>query len=372
VDEPYYNVSGDMHFEQVQYGLAVRYEDNQRCIEAIIKDTCENSACLGLLLTGDNFHKKALLPRVQILFTGLRSRLKAAGKQLLAIDGNHDGSDASWLDTIDSSTNANGRVIKLGSKDAAFFSYQPRAKLYEKVKQVSATAQVLVLHGHLLEMMTWAKAQKEPEYDFSAVELRDAGLKHCTVLMGDIHTYSDFYDPVGDNWFIYAGSTEMTEISEGNIVSEKSGNRYDTTKKYLRFYPERAHGQNWTTVDLPNRPFLKRVITTDEDMGLAIQSVDTWVAEHPKGILALHYPFTARDAFKDYFLKWKQQLLELFDVPLSTIVSKPLQEMKDIDILMIAEQELTGKQVDILRIVLTDTQFEKALKQQLCVANGQG
>ena len=87
--------------------------------------------------------------------------------------------------------------------------------------------------------LTWARAQKEPDYDFSAQELRDLGLRHCTVLMGDIHTYSDFYDPVGDNWFIYAGSTEMTEVGEGNVLSERFGNKYDTVKKYIRFFPDR-------------------------------------------------------------------------------------------------------------------------------------
>ena len=102
-----------MHLERVQYGITARYQDNQKCIEAIVKDTCADPNCRGLILTGDSFHKKTLLPRFQLLFRDLHARIKDAGKDLWAIDGNHDGSDASWLDTIDPASNANGRILSI-------------------------------------------------------------------------------------------------------------------------------------------------------------------------------------------------------------------------------------------------------------------
>jgi hypothetical protein len=354
-----------MHFERVQYGIPARYEDNQRCIEAIVQATCSDPACGGLILTGDNFNKKSLLPKHQILFKEIYTRLQAAGKQLWAIDGNHDGSDASWLDTIAPEINANNRVIQLGNLKAAFFSFQDRVSLYERIKQVSNEVQVLVLPGKLLDILTWAKSQKEPDYDFGAQEIRETGLRHSTTFMGDIHTYSDFHDPVGDNWFIYAGSTEMTEISEGNIVSQRFGDHYDTVKKYIRFFPGRPHGENWEALDLPNRPFLKRVISTAEDIPHVITTLDRWVHDHPKGMLAVHYPYSLRDVLQPYLSSWKASLLSLSDVPLSSSMAKPLQEMKEIDILTIAEKELNPDQIEILKVVLTNPHFDEELKRTL-------
>lgn len=365
MEQIYFNVSGDLHLERVQYGIPARYQDNQKCIEAIVKNTCADPDCRGIILTGDSFHKKALLPRFQLLFRDMHARIKNGGKNLWAIDGNHDGSDASWLDTIDPAINANGRILSIGSKKGAFFAFQERTQLYGNVKKAAPQIQVLVLHGRLLELLTWARAQKEPDYDFSAQELRDLGLRHCTVLMGDIHTYSDFYDPVGDNWFIYAGSTEMTEVGEGNVLSERFGNKYDTVKKYIRFFPDRPHGENWEVVDLPNRPFMKRIITLAEDVDLAIQHLDRWVCEHPKGILALRYPFELRGVLQPHLARWKAALLALFDAPVSANVSKPLQDMREIDILSIAEKELNPGQIQILKVVLANEQFDKELKQAL-------
>ena len=142
----------------------------------------------------------------------------------------------SWLDTIAPGINANNRVLQLGNLKAAFFSFQDRASLYERIKQVSSEVQVLVLHGKLLDMLTWAKSQKEPDYDFGAQDIRESGLRHGTVLMGDIHTYSDFYDPVGDNWFIYAEFHENERNQRGKHRQPKVWDHYGTVKKYIRFF----------------------------------------------------------------------------------------------------------------------------------------
>jgi len=361
--EPFYIVAGDLHTERAQYGLSIRYEDNQRCIEAILHEACSTPECSGVILTGDTFHRKTLLPKHQIRLRNIAQRLHREGKKLLAIDGNHDGSDASWLDTVDPQINANGRILMLEDVSAAFLSFQPKEKLYEKIKQLPDDTKCLFLHGRLLELMAWAAHQQEPEYDFSAREMRELGLKDCTVFMGDLHTYSDFLDPVGNNWFVYSGSTEMTEISEGNVISDRFGGRYDTVKKYLRFYPGRQHGNNWETLDLPNRPFLKRVIGPEEDPGLAIQSVNQWVEAHPQGILALHYAEKLRTLLKPHLGLWRQRLLVFYEVPLSVGMVRPLQDMKETDILEIAQKELTERQLQILTIVLTQDPFDKPLSE---------
>ena len=363
-----YNITGDLHLERIQYGIAARYEDNQACIAHIINDTCTDPQCQGLILTGDNFNKKTLLPKYQMQFKAFVNQLQNQHRLLYAIDGNHDGSDASWLDTIDPSINAHQKLVQLGNKNALFVSFQDRKQLYETIKLVAANIQVLVLHGRLLEMLTWAKTQQEPDYDFSARELRDLGVQHCTVLMGDIHTYSDYYDPVGDNWFIYAGSTEMSEVSEGNIISQRFGNSYDTTKKFLKFYPYRPHGQNWELQNLPNRPFLKRVIGINEQITIVLNQLDEWVIKHPNGILSVHYPIEIRDIIQAYLAEWKTKLMLLTDVPISAKTSKPLQDMREIDILTIAEKELSSKQINILKHVLTQESFESQLKQYMTTA----
>ena len=366
--EPFYLVAGDLHTERAQYGLPIRYEDNQRCIEAILQEACAKPECLGVILTGDTFHRKTLLPKYQIQLQQMARRLHSAGKELFAIDGNHDGSDSSWLDTVSPEINANGRLLKPGGVTAAFLSFQPREKLYEKIKQLPDNTRCLFLHGQLLELMAWAAHQQEPEYDLSAQELRELGLKNCTVFLGDLHTYSDYHDPVGNNWFVYSGSTEMTEISEGNVISDRFGGRYDTVKKCLRFYPGREHGRNWETMDLPNRPFLKRVIGPEEAPDLAIQSINQWVESHAQGILALHYPESLRTVLKQHLTLWRQKLLVFFEVPLSRGMAKPLQDMKETDILEIAQKELTERQLQILAVVLTQDPFDKPLSSLVRVA----
>lgn len=359
--DQYYIVTGDFHLERAQYGLPIRHQDNQQCVGAILRDACVTPKCMGVILTGDTFHRKSLLPKYQIQLQNIAHRLRKAGKAFLAIDGNHDGSDASWLDTVNPEINADGRVMKLGEIAAAFFSFRPRERLYDKIKQLPENTRCLFLHGRLLELMAWAAHVPEPEYDFSSEELREVGLKNCTVFMGNLHTYSDFYDPVGDNWFVYSGSTEMTEISEGNIVSDRFGGRYDPVKKYLRFYPGREHGKNWETVDLPNRPYLRRVISLEEDAQLAVQSVDEWVEKHPRGILALHYPESLRTDLKPHLPRWREKLLVFSEVPLSRGMTKPLYEMKETDILGIARDELSERQLQLLAVVLTQEPFDQTL-----------
>jgi hypothetical protein len=288
-------------------------------------------------------------------------RLEAAGKHLWAIDGNHDLSDASWLDSVDPPINANGKVLKLGGRTAAFFSFQVRENLYACLKKLPAGIDCLFLHGQLLELMAWAGQAAEPDYDFSAAEIREMGFADCTVFMGNLHTYSDYHDPVANNWFIYSGSTEMTEISEGNVVSDRFGGRYDPVKKYLRFYPDREPGRNWDLADLPNRPFLKRVIGLKEDPVLALQSITEWVDTHPGGILALHYPEQLRPELKSRLSAWRDKLLIFSEVPLSQGTMKPLHELKDTDILHIARDQLTERQLQLLTVVLTQNPFEETL-----------
>ncbi|MCI0722332.1 MAG: metallophosphoesterase [Acidobacteria bacterium] len=367
--DSYFVVAGDLHLERSQYGLTVRFKDNQNCIETVLQDVCNTPECRGLILTGDTFHKRSLLPKYQMLLQSIYQRIKRCGKTLLAIDGNHDGSDSSWLDTIDVEINASGKVVTLDGKTAVFLSFQPREQAYQCLRRLQAAPDIIFLHGRLLELMTWAAHQTDPDYDFSANELRELGLKKCTVFMGEIHTYCDYHDPVADNWYVYSGSTEMTEISEGNVISDRFGSRYDAVKKYVRYYPGRPHGKNWECVELPNRPFLKRVISPTEDVELAIRSLEEWINRHPRGILALHYPDTMREVLKPHLPKWRDALLVFFEVPLSKGIAKPLQDMKESDILDIAQAELSQKQLAILRTVLTQEPFEPSLSELVRVSN---
>ena len=358
--ETYYAVAGDLHLDKIQYGLSVRYEDNLRCLNVILEDVEKSAGARGLILTGDTFNKKALLPKYQIVLSTLRQRVARAGKQLLAIDGNHDRSDSSWLDTVDPEINADGKVLNLEGCPAAFFSFRSRAELYARLKDLSKV-DAIFLHGKLLELMPWAACQKDPDYDLSAKELRELRLADCTFFLGDLHTYCDYVDPVAGNWFVYSGSTEMTCISEGNIQSIRFGNRYDPAKKYLRFYPGRKAGENWETVDLPNRPFLRRIVSLEENPEGAISAINEWVEAHPQGILAVYLPDQFRRDFKAPLEQWRERLLTIFDVSLPRGGSKPLQDLKETDILEIAEQELSPKQWQILKTVLTHDSFETEL-----------
>jgi len=364
--ETYYVVAGDLHLDKIQYGLSVRYEDNLRCLNAILEDAEKSPGARGLILTGDTFNKKTLLPKYQMLLANMHQRIKQAGKLLLAIDGNHDRSDSSWLDTVDPEINADGKTLDIDGCQAAFFSFRPRAELLDRLKNLSKVS-VVFLHGRLLELMPWAASQKNPDYDFSANEIREVGISGCTFFLGDLHTYYDYLDCAANNWFIYSGSTEMTQITEGSIVSHRFGDRYDPVKKYLRFYPGRKLGGNWETVDLPNRPFLRRVVSAAERPEIAISAINDWVEAHPEGILAVYLPDEFRRDFRAPMEQWRKQLLTLFDVPLPGGDSKPLQDLRDTDLLQIADRELTLEQAQILKTVLTHEPFDTELGDLLSV-----
>ena len=364
--ETYYAVAGDLHLDKIQYGLSVRYEDNLRCLNAIVEDVEKNPQARGLILTGDTFNKKTLLPKYQMLLASVHQRIKQAGKLLLAIDGNHDLSDSSWLDTVDPAINADAKVLNLGGCQAAFFSFRPRAELLERLK-ILPKVSAIFLHGRLLELMPWAASQENPDYDFSANEIREVGISGCTFFLGDLHTYCDYADRAARNWFVYSGSTEMTQITEGSIVSHRFSNRYDPVKKYLRFFPDRQPGENWETVDLPNRPFLRRVVSASERPEIAIRAINDWVEAHPQGILAVYLPDEFRRDFRVPMEQWRDQLLTLFDVPLPGGNTKPLQDLRDTDLLQIADRELTPEQAQILKTVLTHEPFETELGALLSV-----
>jgi hypothetical protein len=364
----YYAVAGDLHLDKIQYGLSVRYEDNLRCLSTIVEDVEKNPQARGLILTGDTFNKKTLLPKYQMLLARVHQRIKQVGKSLLAIDGNHDRSDSSWLDTVDLEINADGKFLDLAGCQAAFFSFCPRAELLDRLKTLPKV-NAIFLHGRLLELMPWAASQQNPDYDFSANEIREVGISGCTFFLGDLHTYCDYADRAAINWFVYSGSTEMTQITEGSIVSHRFGNRYDPVKKYLRFYPGRKPGENWETVDLPNRPFLRRVVSATERPESAISFINDWVEAHPQGILAVYLPDEFRRAFRVPMEQWRDQLLTLFDVPLPGGDSKPLQDLRDTDLLQIADRELTLEQAQILKTVLTNEPFDTELGALL---SGQG
>lgn len=366
--DKFYIVAGDIHLERQQYGLPTRFEDNLKCVNFILNEVCKNPDCRGLILTGDNFHKKAILPKYQQLLASFYKQLTAAGKQMMAIDGNHDGSDASWLDTINPQLNVSDKNVLLSEKKARFYSFRLRPELYSHMGK-DADSKFVFLHGRLLELLSWAKTQASPDYDFSAKEIRDLGFKDCTFLLGDLHTYGDYHDPVANNWFIYPGSTEMTELSEGNIISERFGDCYDTHKKVLILYPDRAVGKNWETMNLPNRPFLKRTIDKEEDIDLAISKLNEWIKNHPGGMLSLKYPQRFRANITPLLSEWKQQLLVLNDAYIAENNGKPLQEMQETDILDIAKKELSARQLSLLEVVLKQKEFSKEVLTLLAKPN---
>ena len=349
-------------------GLPIRYEDNQRCIEVILQEACAKPECLGVILTGDTFHRKTLLPKYQIQLQQMARRLHSAGKEFFAIDGNHDGSDASWLDTVSPEINANGRLLKPGGVTAAFLSFQPREKLYEKIKQLPDNTRCLFPHGRLLELMAWAAHQQEPEYDLSAQELRELGLKNCTVFLGDLHTYSDYHDPVGNNWFVYSGSTEMTEISEGNVISDRFGGRYDTVKKCLRFLSRPGAWQELGDDGSAEPPLPETCDWSGGGPGFGDS-----IRQPMGGVSLARNPRAALSGkpaggLKQPLALWRQKLLVFFEVPLSRGMARPLQDMKETDILEIAQGELTERQLQILAVVLTQDPFDKPLSSLVRVA----
>lgn len=371
--KPHYIITADLHLERVLYGLPIRQQDTWNCIHFILK-LCEDPACRGLIVAGDIFHRKHIAPKYHEQLRDIYSHLQAHGRPWLAIDGNHDAQQPSWLDTLKANINQDCQQVMLEGLPFYFYSFRPRAELYNLIQPVASSAKGLILHGRLLELLPWKQENAQVEYDFSARELRDMGLRHATVFMGDLHTYGDFYDPEGDNWFIYPGSVEMTELNEGNIISSRFGSRYDTRKKCVRFYPGAEHGQNWELVDLPNRPYLRQVIPhTAANPEAYVQQVDTWVQENPHGILCLLYPEDC-DPVIQRLNEWRRQLLVLRALPLSQQQQRALAETKAMDILEFATQELNPEQMEILRLILTQDNVIEELKKRhhsLFYANNQ-
>jgi len=124
----------------------------------------------------------------------IRPRQAEGLRQRRRDPGNHDRSDSSWLDTVDPEINADGKVLDIEGCPAAFFSFCTRGDLYERLKDLPKVGAIF-LHGKLLELMPWAIHQQDPDYDFSATEMKGLGLTGCTFFLGDLHTYCDYTDP---------------------------------------------------------------------------------------------------------------------------------------------------------------------------------
>ena len=154
-------------------------------------------------------------------------------------------------------------------------------------------------------------------------------------------------------------------MSEGNVVSQRFGNKYDTVKKYIRLFPDRPHGENWDARGSSKPAVYEADNNVDEDVDLATERLDRWICEHPKGILALIIHLNRGLFCNRTSLAGKLPCWHCSTFLLSANVSKPLQDMKEIDILSIAEKELNPGQIQILKAVLTNEQFDKELKQAL-------
>ncbi len=93
-----------------------------------------------------------------------------------------------------------------------------------------------------------------------------------------------------------------------------------------------------------------------------------WVEQNPHGILALHYPQKFGQDLQALITQWKTQLLLLFDTILYPSLTRQLQDLRETDIIDIANEELTPAQVELLKVVLAEENFVPNLQKAVQIA----
>jgi DNA repair exonuclease SbcCD nuclease subunit len=206
---------GDGHLGKRQYGLKVREEDSRRAISACFRQAIINK-CDVIIIPGDMFDVGTQRSARDVLHLQKEvDEAKRYGIRVIGIDGNHDGTDVSWLAVCGVELFHKHEVIDIdGITFYGINNSRPNAFKEELTTAVNEfiklgqSVDILIIHQALAEMCNFQGADLTADWISEQVSM--IGTRY--VAMGDIHDYSD--EVFNEVLFCYPGSCEMTALGE--------------------------------------------------------------------------------------------------------------------------------------------------------------
>jgi len=196
--------SADLHLGNRQYHMAQREADFYTVCEQVFAVAKMNNAEL-IVLAGDIFD--AAKPPAYAVWL-LREIVRKYAIEVAGIDGNHDAAGNDWLKVCGIVPLHKETITRNGIRFRGLNSMRPAMFYYELEQIPDNSVDVLVLHQAVSELAN------APFADLSAMEmmpqLRRIGVRYAA--MGDIHDAAE--RRLGNIWFAYPGSPEMTALDE--------------------------------------------------------------------------------------------------------------------------------------------------------------
>jgi hypothetical protein len=289
----YWIILADPQVGAVHWQHPVRENDYYAAFQNQCRIAADDPLCLGILGLGDLRERASIQARnLGGMNRGLRM-LAEAGKSMLALMGNHDRTEPSWItemcypslkDLTDPEVQA-----EHGFDPATTLAlhFTPKGELREKLEAEGRKGYKLVfLHQSLRELTTHLLAS----HDLSLAEMAGWGFGQetpCQVFLGDIHNYGDCVAETGNLGAVYPGSPEMTDINEGvnGLKSRRLPSEpHDYRKFVLHFFPEKMKSNPdkisewWKPVEIPVRPWFRGKAKTKKEADRIL----TILAEHSK------------------------------------------------------------------------------------------
>jgi DNA repair exonuclease SbcCD nuclease subunit len=308
-NQPYWIILADTQLGYIHWQNPEREVDfyiafQEQCLKA-----AEDNNCLGIIGLGDLRERTTIQAKS---LGGMNRGLKIladSNKCLLALMGNHDKTEPSWIKemhypSLKDLTNPRVQIKHGFDPDktlALHFTNRSQLKPALESKKPEEK-QVVFLHQSLKEMTT----NMLQSYDISIEDFSTLGFgktQHCTVFMGDLHNYGD--TRCENLEVVYPGSLEMTDINEGinGLRSQRiSSGPHDYRKFVIHYYPNL---NQWSPIELNPRPWLRGKAKTNKE-AIALESLlrnklSQW---ENKGCLHISVPKGLIDSFqnllKDY------------------------------------------------------------------------
>jgi DNA repair exonuclease SbcCD nuclease subunit len=273
----------DIHLRDTQYVTPRRGLDFFEAAKQAVSKACKKADLL--VIVGDIFDRSRPSPNVIGQLMQIDRMLQEAGKAMLAVTGNHDWSDPTWLGTLfPGRTPKTGRlpddavgIIPIDGATVTFRGFtfagiKPygcsafRHNLAE-VTVAARDADVVLYHALVDGVVPFYAGQDPLRVDELPISMNNKAW-----LLGDIHVQGMVMRdrPGGGKTLVsYPGSTEMCSASE------------DTRKSVplIRLSKDAAVGE--TPIPLTIRPFINAEVTTEEELEVLMRQVSTVAAEDP-------------------------------------------------------------------------------------------
>lgn len=271
----------DTHLRDTQYATARRGLDFFEAAKQAVTKACDEADLL--VLVGDIFDRPRPSPRVIGQLMELHSIIRCKNKVCLAVTGNHDWCEPTWLSTL--FPHSESGIVPLDGKSITFGGFEfagiipHNAGTFRRdivaTENMARGADVVLYHGFVDGVVPFYAGLQDPLH----VGELPIQAQNKAWLLGDIHVqgYRAESRPGGGTCIVgYPGSTEMCSSSED---PEKG-------VPLIRVSQEAATLEKVIPID--TRPFIRAIVEDQEQLDKLVAQVEKVADQHP----VLHVEFS--------------------------------------------------------------------------------